>query len=243
MDTNCTQFTKMGRLLESLCRKAIYEYKLFESEKIALALSGGKDSITLAHLLSRISGRGFPVLDLHAIHVSGEFSCGPAITTSFLKEICAKLNIPLTIVESNQKRETLACYSCSRERRRLIFTKAKELGYTQIAFGHHLDDSIQTLLMNLLHKGEFAGNLPKVPMHDYGVTILRPLIYVEEKDLLTFAKQNGFAKIMCQCPVGQTSKRRDVKTLIENMEQVFPNARHNLGHAIREYGSDKAMTK
>lgn len=243
MDSNCTSLTTVARRLESLCRKAIYEYELFASEKIAIALSGGKDSLTLAHLLTRVSGRGFPKLDLHAIHISGEFSCGPAITTKLLTDFCNRLNIPLTIVPSSQKRETLACYDCSRERRRLLFNKSKELGYETIAFGHHMDDSIQTLLLNLLHKGEFAGNLPKVPMHDYGITIIRPLIEILERDILTFAQQSGFAKIMCQCPVGQTSKRNDAKFLIGQMEQLFPNARGNLGSAIKEYGSQKAAVK
>jgi len=243
MNSNCTQFTRIGKRLESLCRKALYEYKLVESKKIAIALSGGKDSLTLAYLLSKISGKGFPLLDLHAIHVSGEFSCGPAITENYLKEICDTLHIPLTIVESKQKRETLACYSCSRERRRLLFHKAKDLEFQTIAFGHHLDDSIQTLLMNLLHKGEFAANLTKIYMHDYDITIIRPLIYVFEKDILSFAKTNGFARIMCQCPIGQKSKRNDTKILIENMEKLFPNARNNLAIASREYGSKKALTK
>ena len=82
------------------------------------------------------------------------------------------------------------------------------MGATTIAFGHHQDDSAQTLLLNLLHKAEFAGNLPKVPMHDYGITIIRPMIYVDEDSLRTFAKQYGFARITCQCPVGQKSKRK-----------------------------------
>jgi tRNA(Ile)-lysidine synthase TilS/MesJ len=112
-----------------------------------------------------------------------------------------------------------------------------------VAFGHHRDDNIETLLMNLMHKGEFAGNLPKVPMHDYGVTIIRPLIFISEQEIWEFAKMYQFARITCQCPVGQVSLRRDVKDLIKLLEETFPNVRTNLAQASHLYGSDKASRK
>ncbi len=222
----------------------MYEFKLVEGqEKILIALSGGKDSLTLMYLLKALSGRGFQPFELYAVHVGGEFSCGSSLGEQFLKPICEELGVPLTIRESTQKRESLECYSCSRERRKLIFETAKELGCGVVAFGHHRDDSIETLLMNLMHKGEFAGNLPKVPMHEYGVTIIRPLIYVGEEEIREFAKMYGFARISCQCPVGQVSLRRDVKDLLKQLEETFPNVRTNLAQAIHTYGSDKAIRK
>lgn len=237
-------WTKLGKKLESMCRKALYDFKLLEgAPKLAIALSGGKDSLSLLFLLKAILGHGFPPIDLVAIHVTGEFSCGAGLGASFLKGICQELNVPLINCESKQKRETLECYSCSRERRKLIFDAAKEAGATTIAFGHHRDDSIQTLLMNLLHKAEFAANLPKVAMHDYGVTIIRPLIYIPEADLSSFAKLYNFARITCQCPVGQESLRKSAKNLIEQLESVFPNAKENLAKASHHYGSDKALRK
>lgn len=233
--------SNIERKLESSVRKALHEYNLIETPKIALALSGGKDSLTMLHLLKAISGRGFPELDLHAIHVSGEFSCGPAITEKFLGKTCEDLGVPFTSVHAEQKRELLECYSCSRTRRKLLFDKAKELGYQHIAFGHHQDDSIQTLLMNLLQKGEFVANLPKVPMIHFGITIIRPLILLYENDIIAFAKEKGFARIVCQCPVGQNSQRKKTKELIDEMEKLFPHARNNLGIASREQGLDKAL--
>jgi tRNA(Ile)-lysidine synthase TilS/MesJ len=122
----------------------------------------------------------------------------------------------------------------------LIFNAAKEVGAKRVAFGHHRDDSAQTLLMNLLHKGEFAANLPKVEMYDYGVTIIRPLIYVAEDQLREFAKQHGFARITCQCPVGQNSKRKTTDEIIKQLEVHFPHARKNLATAGLLYGSNKA---
>lgn len=234
-------WTQLGRRLESLCRKALYDFSLIgDSLKIGIALSGGKDSLTLLFLLKAISGRGFPPFTLHAFHVAGEFSCGPGMTTQYLEDICKTLSIPLTLCQSKQTREKLECYSCSRERRKLIFNAAKDEGITTLAFGHHRDDSIQTLLMNLLHKAEFAANLPKVEMYDYGVTIIRPLIYVSENEIKSFASLYGFTRIVCQCPVGGESLRKRVNDLLQEIEAVFPNARENLAQASFEYGSDKA---
>jgi tRNA 2-thiocytidine biosynthesis protein TtcA len=237
-------WTGLGRKLESMCRKAIYEFELLEGvDQLAIALSGGKDSLALLFLLKAILGKGVPDLRLHAIHVGGEFSCGAGVSEGFLRGICKELGVNFIVCHSTQKREELECYRCSRERRTLIFEAAKKVGAHTIAFGHHRDDSIQTLLMNLLHKGEFAANLPKVPMQDYGVTIIRPLIYFAEEEIREFAKMYGFARITCQCPVGQNSMRRSASELLSQMEGIFPNARKNLAHASFCYGSDKALRK
>jgi tRNA(Ile)-lysidine synthase TilS/MesJ len=237
-------WTGLGRKLESMCRKALYEFGLIEnSNRVAIALSGGKDSLTLLYLLKAISGRGFPEFELTAIHVDGAFSCGAGIGQGFLKGICDELGVIYLSCTSEQKRETLECYSCSRDRRTLIFEAAKSVGATTIAFGHHRDDSVQTLLMNLLHKGEFAAMLPRLPMHDYGVTIIRPLIYVAEEEIREFAKMYGFSRMVCQCPVGQDSLRKKTRDLLLEMEKIYPNAKENLGSASLLYGSQKAMRK
>ncbi|MEC7839133.1 MAG: tRNA 2-thiocytidine biosynthesis TtcA family protein [Chlamydiota bacterium] len=235
-------WTGIGKKVERRLRKALYDYHMVDGvTKVSVALSGGKDSLTLLFLLKSIAGRGFPDFDLSAIHVSGEFSCGAGVNTDYLRAICEKLEVPLVIRESTQRLETLECYSCSRERRRLLFDAAKELGSHTIAFGHHRDDSIQTLLMNLLHKAEFAGNMPKIHMKKYGVTIIRPLIYVTEEEIRAFARHYQFMRIMCQCPVGQNSMRKKAEVLLSEIEETFPDARHNLAKAIIEYGSNKAL--
>src|SRR3989344_8441909 len=236
-------WTALGKELESAVRKAIFDFDLLDKgvEKVALALSGGKDSLSLLFLLHSLRGRGFPPFDIYAIHVGGEFTCGAGVGERFLSAICRELGVHWIQRLSTQKQEGLECYRCSRERRRLIFQAAKEVGATTIAFGHHRDDSAQTLLLNLLHKAEFAANLPKVPMHDYGVTIIRPLIYIAEASLKEFSKQYGFARITCQCPVGQRSKRKVVDQLIECLEAHFPHARSNLPRAGLTYGSAKAL--
>lgn len=237
-------WTGLGKRLESTVRKALFDYHMLDGvNKLGIALSGGKDSLALLFMLKAISGRGFPPLELNAIHVNGAFSCGAGVNIDYLKGICERLDVNFITRESHQKLETLECYSCSRERRRLLFEAAKSLDINTIAFGHHRDDNAQTLLMNLLHKGEFAGNLPKITMHDYGVTIIRPLIYIAENDIRTFAEQYGFKRILCRCPVGQNSMRRQVDRLLEEIEALFPEARGNIADAGLKYGSDKASRK
>lgn len=237
-------WTALGRKLESLCRKALYEYQLLEGiDKLAIALSGGKDSLSLLFLLKAILGRGFPLIKLHAIHIAGGFSCGAGISTTFLKGICERLEVPLTIVNTEQDINTLQCYSCSRNRRKILFETAKSVQTKTIAFGHHRNDSVETLFMNLLHKAEFAAMLPKVPMYDYGITIIRPLIYVPEESLIQFAKLYEFSRAVCQCPVGQKSMRKTVKNLLKKIQENFPNAVDNLATASRTHGSQKALKK
>lgn len=243
--TNCIEipsppFSTLGRRLESKTRKALFEYDLIDSSRVAIALSGGKDSLTLLLMLKAISGRGFLPLDILAIHVSGEYSCGASIAEDYLKEFCDNVGVELSILQSKEQEGPTACYSCARERRKLIFNHAKKRGFGIVAFGHHRDDSIETLLLNLLHKGEFAANLPKVFMKNYGVTIIRPLIFISEEDIRSFAEQSGFLRFMCQCPIGATSNRRTVKDLITSLEADFPNVRRNLELAAINYGSDKA---
>lgn len=234
-------WTTLGKRLESMVRKALFDFEMLQNvSKVAIALSGGKDSLTLLFLMKAILGRGFPAADLYAIHISGEFSCGAGIEEDSLRNLCEKLEVNFLTRTSTQKLETLECYSCSRERRRLLFETAKSVGATTLAFGHHRDDHAQTVLMNLLHKAEFAGNLPKLHMQDYGVTIIRPLIYLSEQEIRTFAQHNGFARIMCRCPVGQRSKRKEVEQLLQHLETLFPNARENIAKAGLQYGSQKA---
>ncbi len=233
-------WTKLGKKLESLCRKAIFQFQLLEDSKLLVALSGGKDSLTLLYLLKAISGRGLPPIDIAAVHVEGSFSCGASLSTRLLIPICQALDIPL-FIRSSQEEKELSCYSCSRERRRLIFQTARELGYRLVAFAHHREDSIETLLMNLFHKAEFSSIHPKVTMHAFGVTIIRPLIYISEEQIVAFARSYSFERIVCKCPVGQNSYRKKVKSLIENIERDFPNIRGNLAQASFVFGSKKSL--
>lgn len=225
-------WTGVGKQIESCVRKALYDFEMVPKDgKIAVALSGGKDSLTLLCMLKAISGKGFKELDLRAIHVGGEFSCGAGVNQKFLNTVCTELGIPLTVLESKQKLETLECYGCSRERRGLIFSEAKRWGCRTVAFGHTQDDQAQTVLMNLAQKGCFEGFAPKLEMVKYEVEIVRPLIYVSEEKIKSFAKQQHFLRICCQCPVGQQSMRKKFERIIENLSELVPEVRANLSRA------------
>lgn len=237
----CPPWTGLGKKLESATRKALFDFGMVEGvTNLGIALSGGKDSLTMLFLLKAISGRGFPPFKITAINVNGEFTCGAAVGGGYLENVCKALDVPLIVCSSNKKLDDLECYSCSRERRTLLFNAAKEAGCEAIAFGHHRDDNAQTLLMNLFHKGEFAGLLPKLAMREFGITILRPLIYISEQEIIEFAKMYGFARITCRCPVGQNSVRKKTDALINDIETLFPNARSNIASAGLLYGSQKA---
>lgn len=234
-------FPGLGRQMESQLRKALYKFELVDGvQRLALALSGGKDSLTMLFLLHAVAGRGFPDFTIHPIHVTGEFSCGAGVEVPYLQAICDELGLELTVCESHQTLDTLECYGCSRERRKLLFDAAKKLDATTIAFGHHRDDNAQTCLMNLLQKGEFKAILPKLEMRKYGVTLIRPLLYISEEQIKRFAQQQGFARVMCRCPVGQNSMRKKVDQLLEEIEELYPHARRNISQGALLYGSKKA---
>jgi len=226
----------IGKRLESAVRKALFSFSMLENiPKLGLALSGGKDSLAMLLLLHAISGRGAPPFEMKAFHITEERP------SQILIEICSALNIPL--ITHTQPSQYDNCYSCSRKRRKKLFQLAKEHDCPCIAFGHHRDDNAQTLLMNLLHKGEFAGLLPKIKLYTYDITIIRPLIYVQESDIQKFISHFSLHCSTCTCPFGETRLRKRTDSLITTLETLFPNAKSNLANAALKYGSRKALNR
>lgn len=235
-------FIGKGKKIESMVRKAIYDFSmLHETKSLAVALSGGKDSLCLLFMLKAVLGRGFDKVKLSAIHIDGDFSCGASFEQKFLQSLCDSLGVKLYFKSLKNNLKNLNCYTCSRKRRRLIFDIADENAIDTIAFGHHRDDNIETLLLNLFHIGDFEGMLPKLKFQKFDKTIIRPLVYISERDIITFATQHKILKTFCKCPIGQRSKRRDVKKIITEIEEKFPNIKSNLSKASLLYGSKKAM--
>lgn len=231
------------RHLESATRKALYEFSLLKGvTRLAVAVSGGKDSLTLLSLLHAICGRGTDPVELVCLHVSGSFSCGASLPAEFLAAICKEIYVPFYSTALPTDYTPSGCYSCSRIRRKLLFEMAKSHNCTTIAFGHHRDDAIQTLLMNLCHKGEFSGLHPRITLYKYGVTIIRPLIYLSEKDIISFAKKYGFLRMTCSCPHGIESFRKKTDKALDYLTALYPNARENLARAALIHGSKKALT-
>ncbi len=235
-------FTSIGKKIESKVRKALFDFSMLQNIKsLAVALSGGKDSLCMLFMFKAILGRGFDNIDLCAIHIDGDFSCGPSYERKFLKNICENLNIKIYFENLKNNFNDIDCYVCARERRKIIFKIAKKLNINTIAFGHHRDDNIETLMMNLFHKAEFEGMLPVIKFKKFDVTIIRPLIYVEEDEIIKFAKHYEILKIFCKCPKGQTSKRKEVKKIIHEIEKQFPNIKSNLSQASFAYSTKKAL--
>lgn len=230
--------------LLSLMRCALHRYELLPPGEtplpLAIALSGGKDSLMMMWALKELSGRGMRTLKIEALHVGGVHNCGAAIGRAQLLSFCDQLEIPLHELKSEDHREK-GCYSCARERRRLLFEKVKALGCDVIAFGHHRDDNAQTMLLNMLHGAKPAGMLPKVTMHHYDVTIVRPMILVPESLIISQAKKNNLLRATCICPLGAHTYREKTKKALKELEELFPRAREHLADIALKWGDRGAL--
>ena len=227
----------MQRILSHM-RKAIEEYKMIdEGDKIAVCLSGGKDSITMLHAFKTLQ-RFYPKkFELVAISINPGFEY---FDTKFLQEICDNLEIPLFIEESHAKeivfdirKEKNPCSLCANLRRGVINSIAVREGCNKIALGHNQDDVLETFLLNLLYTGNIGTFAPMSYMDRTKITLIRPLIYTPEKDIKRFIKKNNLSVMPKVCPMDGKSKREDMKQLIYTLGKKIPMIRANLFGAIQ----------
>lgn len=227
----------MQKILSHM-RKAIEEYKMIEEgDKIAICLSGGKDSITMLHAFKALQ-RFYPKhFDMIAISIDPGFEF---FDTEFLRKICSDLEIPLFIEKSNAKeivfdirREKNPCSLCANLRRGAINSVAIEQGCNKIALGHNQDDVIETFLLNLLYTGSIGTFAPMSYMDRTKITLIRPLIYTPEKETKRFIKRNNLSVMPKVCPMDGKSKREDMKNLIFTLSKTIPMVRANLFGAIK----------
>ncbi len=227
----------MQRILSHM-RKAIEEYKMIdEGDKIAVCLSGGKDSITMLHAFKSLQ-RFYPKkFELVAISIDPGFEF---FDTKFLQEICDNLDIPLFIEKSNAKeivfdirKEKNPCSLCANLRRGIINSVAIREGCNKIALGHNQDDVLETFLLNLLYTGSIGTFAPMSYMDRTKITLIRPLIYTPEKETKRFIKKNNLSVMPKVCPMDGTSKREDMKQLIYTLGKKIPMVRANLFGAIQ----------
>lgn len=237
----------MQRIL-SYMRKAIEEYKMIkEGDKIAICLSGGKDSITMLHAfksLQRFYPKNFEII---AISIDPGFEF---FDTAFLQKICNDLSIPLFIEKSNAKeivfdirKEKNPCSLCANLRRGVINSVAIREGCNKIALGHNQDDVLETFLLNLFYTGSIGTFSPISYMDRSKVTLIRPLIYTPEKDTKRFIKKNNLSVMPKVCPMDGTSKREDMKQLIFSLSKNIPMIRANLFGAIQRNLEDWKINK
>lgn len=228
----------MSRLQQSLLRKisqANRRFTLIEpGDRIMVAISGGKDSWGLLHLLREYR----KVLPFDFTMVAVNLDQGhPGFPQQVLRDYLEREGHEYRIVERDTysvvKREIpegkAYCSLCSRLRRGILYNTAVELGATKIALGHHRDDLIETLLLNQLYAGQIKAMAPRLRSDDGRNTIIRPLVLCEEKDLAAFAAEQGFPIVPCDlCGSQEQLKRVEVRRLLVQLEQVNPQVRANL---------------
>ena len=236
----------MQKILSYL-RKAVEDFHMIEEgDKIAVGLSGGKDSITLLSSLKALK-RFYPKnFDLIAISVNPGFEF---FDSSILEKICEELEVPLFIEESHIKeivfdirKEKNPCSLCANLRRGILNTTALREGCNKIALGHNEDDVLETFLLNLLYTGNIGTFSPVSYMDRSKITLIRPLIYTPEKEIRSFIRKNKISVMPKVCPMDGTSKRESMKQLIFTLTKDIPMVRANLFGAIQRNLDDWKMS-
>jgi tRNA(Ile)-lysidine synthase TilS/MesJ len=219
--------------------QAIVDYGMLKpGDKVAVAISGGKDSMLLAKLFQELKRHNKFPFELEFISMDPGYH--PEIR-KLMEENCQHLNIPLKTFNKNvfESVEKMAadypCYLCAKMRRGILYKKAQELGCNKLALGHHYDDVIETTLLNLFFQGSFSTMMPKLKSTNYkGLELIRPMYYIREKDILRFTHYAGIWPLNCACMVAakRTSNRRyELKTLLETLRAMNPDVEKCLFHA------------
>jgi len=208
--------------------KACADYGLIaDGDHILIGLSGGKDSLALTEFLGRRAQIYKPHFRVTALHVRVK-ERDYHTDRSYLETFCAEANVPLIVrdieIKGGESEDTNPCFLCSWYRRKALFNVAQELGCNKIAFGHHRDDVVQTLLMNLIYQGTFATMPPILQMDKMPLQIIRPLCLIDEADLVKYAEMRGYQKQTKLCPFEHVSSREKVKDLLTQIKALNPEA-------------------
>lgn len=231
---------------------AVKKYRLIEEgDKIAVCISGGKDSMLLAKLLQELHRHSEVAFDLVFLVMDPGYN---EENRQRIEENAKLLNVPITVFESdvfaaaeNASAEA-PCYLCARMRRGHLYAKAKELGCNKIALGHHRSDVIETTLMGMLYGGQIQGMLPRIKSSNFeGMELIRPMYRILESDILRWQEYNGLKFIACACKFTQNltggdvdtfSARRRVKELIAELKKENPNVENNIFQSIHNVQLD-----
>lgn len=260
MAKQLTENQKIERSIITTYRKTIWspfvlavkKYELIEAgDKIAVCISGGKDSMLLAKLMQELRRHSEVPFELAFLVMDPGYN---EVNRRKIEENAKLLEVPITVFESdifdsaNALSEDSPCYLCARMRRGHLYAKAKELGCNKIALGHHKSDVIETTLMGMLYGGQIQGMLPKIRSTNFeGMELIRPLYCVLEKDILRWKEQNGLDFIACACKFTQKtvggdedtfSARRKVKALIAELKKENENVENNIFQSIHNVQLD-----
>lgn len=224
----------MQRILSHL-RRAVDEYKLIDDgDKIAVGVSGGKDSLVLLKALSIYQRFSKEKFSLVAITID---MFGGKSNFSEIANLCSELGVEYHIINSDineivfkERKESNPCSLCAKLRRGMLNTNAIALGCNKLALGHSADDVIHTFLLSLMYEGRLSTFLPKLYMDRTGMTVIRPLVLTDERDIISVAKSLPVKK--SECPVDKTTKREYMKELIRHIQKEIPFAKDRIFSAI-----------
>jgi tRNA 2-thiocytidine biosynthesis protein TtcA len=234
--------------IRSLVGKAIHRYELIQDgDRILVGVSGGKDSLTLLHLLHERRKRVPINYELIPIHIDLGFDSGRAeILKDFFEAKGFHYRIEFTDIgrraNSPENREN-PCFLCSWERRKRIFQLANRLKCNKVALGHHKDDIIETLLLNIFYSGEISTMVPIQTLFKGKITLIRPLALLEEKKISRFAQEMGLPFGPSGCPSSGKTKRAEMKALIENLERKNRRIKGNIFRSLSNIKLDYLLRK
>jgi hypothetical protein bacD2_05800 len=240
-----TKFTEEEQILRRIERrfnKGVVQYNLIEEgDKILIGLSGGKDSLALIELLGRRARIFKPRFSVVAVHVVMK-NIPYQSNLEYLRAHAEAFGVPLVVYETSFDPSTdtrkSPCFLCSWNRRKALFTVAKEQGCNKIALGHHMDDILETLLMNLTYQGAFSTMPPRLVMKKFDMTIIRPMCLVHEADLIELAALHAYQKQVKNCPYESQSSRSDMKGILHQLEAMNPEARYSLWGSMTNVQED-----
>lgn len=228
--------------------KGLKEFEMVkDGDRIAVAISGGKDSLLLAKLFQELKRASKTDFELVFISMNPGFN---EINLSNLKKNLEHLEIPCEIYNDNifEIAEKIAkdypCYMCAKMRRGSLYSKATSYGCNKLALGHHMDDVIETTLMSIFYMGKFETMLPKLKSDNFDIELIRPLFYVEEKSIIKWVRNNGILAMNCGCTVaaGKTSsKRRETKELIAELVKNNPDIKKRIVQSAQNVNLEKIL--
>lgn len=227
---------KLQRLL-SLTRQAVDAYEMIDTgDRIAVGVSGGKDSLTLLYALKNLM-RFYPKpFEIRAITVDLGYE---GLELSPIRLLCEQMDIPYQVVSTEIgkilfqiRQESNPCALCAKLRKGALNQAALEFGCNKVAYGHHKNDIVETMLLSLIYEGRFYSFPPKTYLDRTKLTLIRPLIYVDEADVKGFCKKYQLPICKNPCPVDGFTKREYVKHLTRSLEQENPGVRDRMFHAV-----------
>jgi len=248
---------KFHKSIFSNFAKAINQYEMLqEGDKVAVCISGGKDSMLMAKLFQELKRHNKFPFELVFLVMDPGYN---EINRDIIIKNSALLNIPITVFDTNIfdavfEVEKSPCYLCARMRRGYLYSKAKELGCNKIALGHHYDDVIETILMGMMYSAQIQTMMPKLHSTNYeGMELIRPMYLIREDDIKHWRDYNDLHFIQCACRFTDTcsisdsdqgtgSKRMEIKSLIRNLKQVNPFIESNIFRSIENVNLDTVIS-